>query len=122
MPDKFETNDDAGTQAHTLWGKKSSLTATLDYYDDPVDVYRVALGPHERLTAKVNGSWAGAQVRLTLWRPGTQAVEMPRQTGLRAAQSASPGARQHLTFTVSRRAAGTTSRSRSRRRDSARTR
>ena len=25
LPDKFETNDDAGTQAHTLWGQKSSL-------------------------------------------------------------------------------------------------
>jgi subtilisin family serine protease len=99
VADKYETNDDAGAQAHTLWGKKSSLTATLDYYDDPVDVYRVALGPHERLTAKVNGSWAGAQVRLTLWRPGTRAVALPRQNGLRAAQSVSPGARQHLTFT-----------------------
>jgi subtilisin family serine protease len=99
VPDKYETNDDAGTLAHTIWGKKSSLTATLDYYDDPVDVYRVALGPHERLTAKVNGSWAGAQVRLTLWRPGTQAVELPRQTDQRAAQSASPGGRQHVTFT-----------------------
>jgi subtilisin family serine protease len=99
VADKYETNDDAGTQAHTLWGKKSSFTATLDYYDDPIDVYRVALGPHERLTAKANGTWAGAQVRLTLWRPGTQAVETTRQTGLRAAQSATPGGRQHVTFT-----------------------
>ena len=99
VPDRFETNDDAGALAHTLWGKKSSLTATLDYWDDPVDVYRVSLGPHERLTAKVNGSWAGAQVRLTLWRPGTRAVEQPLQVGQRAAQSASPGGRQHVTFT-----------------------
>jgi subtilisin family serine protease len=100
VPDKFETNDDAGTQAHTLWGKKYGLTATLDYWDDPVDVYRVALGPRERLTAKVNGGWAGAQVKLTLWKPGTRAVELPSQAGLRAAQSASPGARQHVTFTA----------------------
>jgi subtilisin family serine protease len=100
VPDKFETNDDAGTQAHTLWGKKSSLTATLDYYDDPVDVYRVSLGPRERISAKVNGSWTGAQVRLTLWRPGTRAVELPNQAGKRAAQSVSPGGRQHVTFTA----------------------
>ena len=100
VPDKFETNDDAGTQAHTLWGKKSSLTATLDYYDDRVDVYRISLGPRERLTAKVNGSWPGAQVTLTLWRPGTRAVEMPNQAGKRAAQSVSPGGRQHVTFTA----------------------
>jgi hypothetical protein len=100
VPDRFETNDEAGTQAHTLWGKKSALTATLDYYDDPVDVYRVALGTHERLDAKVNGSWAGAQVSLTLWKPGTRQVEVPRRTDLRAAQSSSPGARQHVAFTA----------------------
>lgn len=100
VPDRFETNDDAGTQAHTIWGKKPTLTATLDYYDDPVDVYRVSLGKNERLTAKVNSSWAGAQVSLTLWRPGTQQVELPSQKDLRAAQSAYPGARQHVAFTA----------------------
>jgi hypothetical protein len=99
-PDRFETNDNAGSQAYTLWGKKSAVTATLDYYDDPVDVYRVALGPHERLAARVNGGWLGAQVSLTLWRPGTRQVELPSQTGLRAAQSATPGAQQHIAFTA----------------------
>jgi subtilisin family serine protease len=98
-PDRFETNDDAGALAHTLWGKKSAFTATLDYYDDPVDVYRVALAPHERLVAKVNGSWAGAQVKLSLWRPGTREVDVPLQRRLRAAQSALPGARQRVSFT-----------------------
>jgi subtilisin family serine protease len=98
-PDRFETNDDAGALAHTLWGKKSAFTATLDYYDDPVDVYRVALAPHERLVAKVNGSWAGAQVKLSLWRPGTREVDVPLQGRLRAAQSALPGARQRVSFT-----------------------
>jgi Subtilase family len=101
--DRFETNDDAGLYAHTLWGKKSAVTATLDYYDDPVDVYRVALGPHEHLTARMNGNWPGARVSLTLWKPGTRQVEVPHQTGLRAAQSAAPGGRQHLAFTASAR-------------------
>jgi subtilisin family serine protease len=98
-PDQFETNDDAGTQAHTLWGKAAAVKATLDYNDDPVDVYRVALAPHERLVAKLTGSWSGAQVSLTLWRPGTRQVALPAQKNLRAAQSALPGARQHLVFT-----------------------
>jgi subtilisin family serine protease len=101
VPDHFETNDDAGTQAHTVWGKKAAVTATLDYYDDPVDVYRVALGPHERLVARVNGTWAGAQVSLILWKPGTRHIagtQAPKS--LRAAQSASPGAVQHVTFTA----------------------
>ncbi len=100
-PDRFETNDNAGAEAHTIWGKKSTLTATLDYYDDPVDVYRVALGAHQRLAAKVNCSWAGAQVNLILWRPGTRRIVDTRgQKTLRAAQSASPGAVQHVTFTA----------------------
>jgi subtilisin family serine protease len=100
-PDHYEPNDNAGAGAFTVWGKKSNLTASLDYYDDPVDVYRVALGPHERVAVKVNGTWSGAQVKLVLWRPGTQSIADTRATTmLRAAQSASPGAVQHVTFTA----------------------
>jgi subtilisin family serine protease len=69
--DKYETNDDAGTQAWQLWGKTITVSATLDYYDDPVDVYKIALGPGERLKAKLTATWAGAAVNLVLWRPGT---------------------------------------------------
>jgi subtilisin family serine protease len=98
-PDHFETNDDAGTQAHTLWGKRVSVSATLDYYDDQVDVYRVALGPHEHLTAKLAGDWPGAQVNLILWKPGTKRVEdVKAAKTLRAAQSASPGSNQRVRF------------------------
>jgi hypothetical protein len=99
--DQFETNDNAGTDAHTLWGKKVGFTATLDYYDDPVDVYRIALAPHERITATISASWSGAQVNLVLWKPGTKRVEDTRAAKtLRAAQSASPGSRQRVTFTA----------------------
>jgi len=96
--DHDETNDNAGTDAHTLWGKKTNLTATLDYYDDPVDVYRISLGPREHLVAKVNGYWAGAQVNLILWRPGTRQITTTMTKKLRAAQSALPGAVQRVTF------------------------
>jgi Subtilase family len=99
-PDRDETNDDAGTQAYTLWGKKATLTASLDYYDDPVDVYRVALGPSERLTANVSGTWSGARIGLTLWRPGTRTIaDTVRDRPLRAAQSATPSAVPHVLFT-----------------------
>jgi len=98
-PDRFETNDNAGTEAHTLWGKDLSVSATLDYYDDPVDVYRVALGPHEHLTAKVAAGWSGAQVKLVLWKPGTKRVEENTRS-LRAAQSVSRGSRQRVSFTA----------------------
>jgi Subtilase family len=99
--DRYETNDDAGSSAYTLWGKHVKIGATADYYDDPVDVYRVALGPREKLSARVTGSWAGAQVNLVLWKPATQKVDDARKNEpLRAAQSASPGSSQHMTFTA----------------------
>ena len=99
-PDHYEGNDDAGTQSHTVWGKRASLNATLDYYDDPIDVYRVAIGPGEHLAARVSGTWDGAEIRLTLWRPGTRQVEVPQSRSLRAAQSVAPGAVQRLGFTA----------------------
>jgi subtilisin family serine protease len=99
-PDHYETNDDAGTEAHTVWGKRVKLTASEDYYEDPVDVYRIALAPKERLVAKVTAGWPGAQVRLTLWKPGTRNVDERRSKDLRAAQSATPGSTQQVRFTA----------------------
>jgi subtilisin family serine protease len=101
--DRYETNDDAGTQARTVWGKKARLTATLDYYEDTVDVYRVALAKGERLTASLGADWPGAQVTLTLWKPGTTRVDVPKSRALRAAQSAKTGASQRLRFTATTR-------------------
>ncbi len=98
-PDKFEPNDQAGAEAHVLWGTAQHVSATLDYYDDPVDVYRVVLRKHQKLAATVDATWAGANVVLELWRPGTRKVDVPATVRkLRAAQSAKSGARQHLAF------------------------
>jgi subtilisin family serine protease len=99
-PDRFETNDDAGTQAHTLFGKQVKFSATLDYYDDPVDVYRIALSGRERVNAQLTGGWGGANVDLVLWKPGTRRVDGLRAQKLRAAQSIMPGGSQRLTFTA----------------------
>ena len=98
-PDKYETNDDAGAQAWQLWGKTIPVSATLDYYDDPVDVYKVALGPGEQLKAKLTADWTGADVNLVLWRPGTVHVAGSQaKPQLRAAQSAATGAVQQMTY------------------------
>ena len=98
--DTVETNDDAGAQAHTLWGKNVVVNATLDYYDDPVDVYRVELNGHQKLTAKLIGALPGATVDLVLWRPNTASVANAQTVKLRAAQSLAPGATQRLAFTA----------------------
>ena len=95
IPDRLETNDDAGALAKTLWGNPQKLTATLDYYDDPVDVYRVQLRKHQKLSASLTAGWPGASVTLELWRPGTRQVDVASTARkLRAAQSAGVGARQ----------------------------
>jgi subtilisin family serine protease len=100
VADRYETNDDAGTQAHPVWGKDVKLTASVDYYEDPVDVYRVSLGPHERLAAKAVAAWPGARVRLSLWRPGTRRIDETHARTLRAAQAAAPGTTQRVEFTA----------------------
>ena len=98
-PDNYEPNDDAGAWAHQLWGKTIPVTATLDYYDDPVDVYKIALAPGERLKARVSAKWSGASVSLALWKPGTIHVEGTQaKPQLRAAQSAGAGASEQLAY------------------------
>jgi len=99
-PDAYETNDDAGASAHTVWGQTQTLKASLDYYDDSVDVYRVHVRRKETLRASV-GAWTGANVQLELWRPGTRRVDQAATTKkLRAAQSARSGASPSLKFTA----------------------
>jgi len=96
--DRYETNDDAGPSAFTLWGKRLNVKATVDYFDDPVDVYRIALQPRERLNATLVGRWPGAKVKLELWRPQTVRLAQADPRKLRAAQSVRPGAFQQLSF------------------------
>ena len=89
-PDRFEPNDSLD-QAHRLGGNDPSAAATLDYWDDPSDVYRVKLDRGQRLHAVVRARWVKAEVLLTVWRRGTS-----RPT--RVAQTARPGATQRLSF------------------------
>jgi subtilisin family serine protease len=98
-PDRLEANDDAGSHARTIYGKTVRLTATLDYYDDPIDVYRVVLSGHETLTASLQAAWAGASVNLVLWRPATMHVATAGPA-LRATQSTGSGASQRIAFTA----------------------
>jgi len=97
-PDADETNDDAGTQAHTVWGKTDKIVATVDYWDDPVDVYRIQLQGHERMRAQVTGNDGSASLSLELWRPGTVHVDQPASRRLLAVEPAPPAMTQHVSF------------------------
>ena len=79
--DQFEPNDAAGDRAAELGRRKPvlRLQATLDYWDDPIDVYRVWLRRGQRISARVNGLGV-VESELRLWRPGARALQ--RRSGL----------------------------------------
>ena len=68
--DELEPNDDAGKQAKRLWGNAAFVHATVDYWDDPVDVYSVEVRAGERLVVGLRGPGIKG-LQLALWRPGT---------------------------------------------------
>ena len=97
LPDRFEPNDDAGTQSVKLTAAVTTVKATIDFWDDQVDVYRVYLRKGQRLRLTLDGP-AGATSNLLLWKPGTKRVDDLRRQNLRAAQSIGPGASHRLGY------------------------
>jgi subtilisin family serine protease len=99
--DRFETNDDAGPRARRMPGPgPAQLRATIDFWDDPVDVYALRLQRGERLTATLRGP-GRVNVDLVLWKPETRTVR-GAPAALRAARSARPGAREQVAYTAAR--------------------
>jgi subtilisin family serine protease len=96
-PDRYEPNDDAGTSAAKLSAAVTSVKATLDFWDDQVDVYRLYLRKGQRLKLTLNGP-EGSTSNLLLWRPGTKRVDDLRTQHLRAAQSIGPGDSHRLAY------------------------
>jgi subtilisin family serine protease len=84
--DRFEP-DDSLSQAHPLWGKKPAVSATLDAWDDRLDVYRVRLARGQRLQAWARAKWNRASVDLSL-----------RARGGKVAQTTGPAMTQHLGY------------------------
>jgi hypothetical protein len=74
--DQFEPNDEAGHRAAQLGKRKRTLTlqATLDYWDDPVDVYKVWFRRGRRVSARLNGMKV-VEGSLRLWGPRTRVLQ-----------------------------------------------
>jgi len=98
-PDHYEPNDDAGTQAAKLSAAVTSVKATIDFWDDNIDVYRVYLQKGQKLRLTLDGP-AGATTNLLLWKPGTKRVNDLRAQNLRAAQAITPGSSHRLGYRV----------------------
>jgi len=96
--DHYEPNDNAGEdQAATLWGSIRRIEATLDYWDDQSDVYRVKLRRGQAVYASVRGP-AGTDTNLILWRPATTDIDDLGKQDLRARQASGPGPREQLGY------------------------
>jgi stage II sporulation protein D len=97
-PDRYEANDDAGPWATRLWGNSIHIHATLDFWDDQIDVYRVYLRKGQRAIVILRGPFA-TQTNLILWRPGTEHIEglSPSIQARRLAVAATPGPNERLT-------------------------
>lgn len=98
-PDRYEPNDDAGTLATKLTAAVTSVKATIDFWDDNIDVYRVYLRKGQKFRLTLDGP-AGATSNLLLWKPGTKRVNDLRTQNLRAAQAIGPGASHLLGYRV----------------------
>jgi Subtilase family len=96
-PDRLEPNDDAGTHAAFLPRALKTLHATIDFWDDQIDVYRVPMKAGERLVLDLGGP-KGTSLNLLLWRPGTKRVGSLRGQELRVAQAIRPGPSQRLGY------------------------
>jgi hypothetical protein len=99
-PDHFEPNDDAGPWSHALPPLPRTIDASLDFWDDNIDVYRVHLKKGARLFARLTPG-TPANVRLALWAPGTQHVELIPGRPLsdtRVAQGRRVGAQVRLAY------------------------
>jgi subtilisin family serine protease len=98
-PDRYEPNDDAGPWSHALPPLPRTISASLDYWDDNVDVYRVRLAKGQRLFARLTPATA-ATIHLALWAPGTRRVESLDLKNVRVAQSTLVGHQARLAFTA----------------------
>jgi subtilisin family serine protease len=95
--DAYEPNDDAGVQAWTIGRGRTQILASVDYWDDRADVYRVRLRRGERLTASVRGP-AGTDTNLVLWKPGVRRIAAPASRQLMARRSAGPGSVESVSY------------------------
>ena len=96
--DRYETNDDVRARTARLAAAGGKISATIDYWDDPTDVYPVDLAARRRLSISLAGP-AGTSVRLRLWSPQTRTIASAA-TRLTVAKTTAAGSRQKLAYLV----------------------
>jgi subtilisin family serine protease len=95
--DAYEPNDNAGPRAWRLGDGRTHVLASLDFWDDQLDVYRIHLRRGEGLRASIRG-FAGTDMNLVLYKPGLRRLGGTANRRLLAARSARPGAVESVTY------------------------
>ena len=99
--DAYEPNDDAGMDAWRIGRGRERILASVDYWDDRYDVYRVQLRRGERIRVSVQGK-AGTDTNLVLWKPGVRRIGAPASRRLMAGRSTGPGATESVRYAAKR--------------------
>lgn len=95
-PDKLEPNDDIGSGWAATVYDRLNTRATLDWWDDPNDVYRVYLRRGQGISVIVRSSKVDPSI--ILWKPGLHALADAR-SDLRARRSIhGPGVPERLAY------------------------
>jgi subtilisin family serine protease len=95
--DSFEPNDNVRAAAYPLWGRRRTVIATVDYWDDQSDVYRVRLNRNDLLFASLRGP-RGMATSLSLWLPETTSIDDLKLQSLRIRWSARPGRNDQVAY------------------------
>jgi subtilisin family serine protease len=96
-PVSYRPNDDI-RDAYPLNPLPRALTSSLDYWDDPINVYAVTLTKDDQLIARLTGL-AHRTTTLTLWKPGTLHIDTSQTTaGHLAAKSSLLSNQQRLRY------------------------
>ena len=71
--DALEPNDGV-VNPYPLWGLPRRVAATIDYWDDPVDAYRIKLRRGQALIAALDGP-RNVQTELSFWHAATPSFD-----------------------------------------------
>jgi subtilisin family serine protease len=95
--DTHEANDEAGERSPLLYAPtgRRAVTATLDFWDDQDDVYRVFVRRGEKLFVSLTDP-SGENASLGLWAPGTEQVTGFADVTRRLRLSTSVGETEYL--------------------------
>ena len=101
--DFYETNDDLGWRAYTVYGSNRRLQASVDFWDDQDDVYAISLARNQPVYVGLTGADPTVDLSLAFWLPGARSIDRVADFRYRVRTSTRDGSRQYLAYRAARR-------------------